>query len=143
MGNFKRYLSGRCKIRRGGHDFAFLYHANETYPSAYVIVDLMLIFDMDGTQIGSVNDDGFFFKINSPGYPIAFYDEGSDSICDSNGGDFLAVVEKNSLPYFNQSRPTFAFNDSAYRVYDYNISNSTGSMSCSYRLSNKKLLDLF
>lgn len=143
MGNFKKYLSSRCTIRNGGHDFAFLYHANETYPSAYVVVDKMLVFNMQGVQIGSVNDDGFFFKLNTTSTPVAFYDSGSDSVCDTNGGGFVGVVDKNSYPFFNLARPSFQFDANAFRVYDNNISNCTGPMRCSYQLSNKKFLDLF
>lgn len=143
MTNFKRYLNGRCTIRSGGHDFAFIYHANESFPSAYIVVDKMLVFDMNGTQIGSVNDNGFFFKLNNPGNPVAFYDEGFDALCDSNGGSFVGVVDKNTYPYFNVARPTFPFDASAFRVYDNNISNGTGPIACSGQLSNKKFLDLF
>lgn len=143
MANFKRYLRGRSKLRNGDKDFSFIYHANETFPSAYVMLDDMLIFNMNGEQIGSVNDNGFFFKIGNFSTPVAFYDESTDCICDSNGGGFVGVVNANSYPFFNLSRPTFPFDFNAYRIYNNALSNGTGPVYCSGQLSNKKFIELF
>ena len=144
MGNFRKYLSGRCKMRNGNKDFCFIYHANDVYPSAFITVDDMLLFDMNGSQIGCVNDDGYFYKLNSYSTPVAFYDESTDSICDSNGGDFVGVVETNRYPFFNVQRPSFPFDSGACRVYNAAIGNGTGPVVCSGRLStSKKFIQLF
>lgn len=143
MGNFKRYLGSRCTLRGGDKDFCFVYHANQTYPSAYIMLDDMLVFNMNGEQIGSVNDNGFFFRIDGYSTPVAFYDSNTDCICDSKGGGFVGVVDKNSYPFFNLSRPTFPFDFNGYRIYNNALSNGTGPTMCSGQLSNRVFLELF